>query len=195
MKIELINYMPDMINTMAKAVSKCYDTEPKETVVKGCIKSKHTSVTEHSMYCFEISEVSRAFLAQLTRHRHLQFTVRSQRYSDESDFDYVIPPSIKENKKAMCLFIDSIVNSRGKYKELIQLAIPKEDARYVLPNATEVKLIVSGNYRAWMEFCELREEKHAQWEIREFAFEIDRLIHEVTPLKPFNELFNYKGEE
>lgn len=191
MEVKLINYMPNMIDTMAVAVSQCYDTEPKESVVKGCIKSKHTSVTEHSMYCFEVSDVSRAFLAQLTRHRHLQFTVRSQRYSDEKDFNYIIPPSILKNEKALDCFIESMMLDNECYKKLIQLGILKEDARYILPNATEVKLVVSGNYRAWMEFCKLREDIHAQWEIRNFAFEVDGLIHEVTPLQNFRDLFDY----
>jgi thymidylate synthase (FAD) len=186
--------MPNMIETMATAVSKCYDTEPKESVVKGCIKSKHTSVTEHSMYCFEISGVSRAFLAQLTRHRHLQFTVRSQRYTSESNGDYVIPPSILNNDTAFQLFLDTLFNTMETYDKLVTLNIPKEDARFILTNAMAVKLVVSGNYRAWMEFCELREEKHAQWEIKQFAFEVDKLIHEVTPLTPYKNLFNYTEE-
>jgi thymidylate synthase (FAD) len=189
MKVKLINYMPNMIDSMALAVSKCYDTIPKSTVVKGCIKSKHTSVTEHSMYVFEVKEVSRAFLAQITRHRHLQFTVRSQRYTEESNFDYIIPDSIANNPEANSNYLKIMEDLQISYNRLIYLGIPKEDARNILPNACHTELVVSGNYRAWMDFCRLRQDKHAQDEIREFAFEIDKLIHEVTPLEPFNKLF------
>ena len=192
MKVELINYMPNMVETMARAVSKCYDTEPKESVVKGCIKSKHTSVTEHSYYSFEVSGVSRSFLAQLTRHRHLSPTVESLRYtSKENNFTYIVPPSILANEEAMMLFLNCMRKEEETYNALLELNIKKEDARFVLPIATEVKLVISGNYRAWMDFCRLREDKHSQWEVREFAFEVDRLIHEVTPLTSYQELFGY----
>ena len=194
MKVELINYMQNPIETMATAVAKCYDSEPKESVVKGCIKKRHDSVTEHSMYVFEVSDVSRAFLAQVTRHRHLQFTVRSQRYTNESDFNYVTPDSIKESR-ASYIYKKFMEDCNSFYEALVNnYNIPKEDARFVLPNATEVKMVISGNYRAWMKFCELREDHHTQWEIRKFAFEVDRLIHEVTPLIPFKELFDYKED-
>lgn len=194
MKVELINYMQNPIETMATAVAKCYDSEPKESVVKGCIKKRHDSVTEHSMYVFEVLDVSRAFLAQVTRHRHLQFTVRSQRYTNESDFNYVTPDSIKESR-ASYIYKKFMEDCNSLYEALVnKYNIPKEDARFVLPNATEVKMVISGNYRTWMKFCELREDHHAQWEIRKFAFEVDRLIHEVTPLIPFKELFDYKED-
>ena len=192
LKVELINYMPNMVETMARAVSKCYDTEPKESVVKGCIKSKHTSVTEHSYYSFEVSGVSRSFLAQLTRHRHLSPTVESLRYtSKENEFTYVVPPSILNNHKSMIIFLNSMNKAEETYNKLLERGIKKEDARFVLPIATEVKMVVSGNYRAWMDFCRLREDKHSQWEIREFAFEVDKLIHKVTPLTTYQEIFGY----
>lgn len=194
-KVELINYMPDMVNTMAKAVSKCYDTTPKATVVKGCIKSKHTSVTEHSMYVFEVKEVSRAFLAQITRHRHLQFTVKSQRYTEENNFGYIIPKDIQSNELALKEYISTMELIQESYDKLIDIGIKKEDARNVLPNACHTEMVVSGNYRAWMDFCKLREDKHAQDEIRDFAFKVDNLIHEITPLVPFKELFDTSVNE
>jgi thymidylate synthase (FAD) len=181
MKVDLVNYMPNPVQTMALAVSKCYDTEPKESVVKGCIKRKHDSVCEHSMYVFEISGVSRAFLAQITRHRHLQFTVQSQRYSHATD--YVIPEHLPLEQQA---FLEaSMIRAFNDYEYLLKMGVPKEDARFALPEGTAVKMVVSGNYRAWMKFCELRLDKHAQGEIRSFAKEVDRLIHEVTPLPMF----------
>lgn len=187
MKVELINYMPDALTTMAQAISKCYDTEPKESVVQGCIKKRHDSVTEHSQYVFQISEVSRAFLAQVTRHRHLQFTVNSQRYSLQDT--YVLPDNLTDEQRV--IMKDSIESNFSTYRRLIALGLAKEDARFVLPEATETKMVISGNYRAWMKFCELREDPHAQWEIRKFAFEVDRLIHETINLKPFKQLFGY----
>ena len=185
MKVEMINYMPDCVSTMAKAVSKCYDTEPKNSVVQGCIQRRHDSVTEHSQFVFDVSEVSRAFLAQVTRHRHLQFTVESQRYTLSDT--YVMPENLTDEQHR--IMKDIIESSFQSYRRLVDIGVPKEDARFVLPEATETKMVISGNYRAWMKFCELRQDKHAQWEIRKFAFEVDRLIHSVVALKPFKELF------
>lgn len=186
MNVKLINYMQNPVDTMAFAVSKCYDSEPKSSVVQGCIKKKHDSVTEHSMYVFSIESVSRTFLAQITRHRHLQFTVESQRYTKQDT--YILPPHLSDTVKDFMR--ESINKSFTCYESLLAIGVTKEDARFVLPEATEVKMVVSGNYRAWMRFCELRLDKHAQWEIRQFAQIVDQLIHEVTPLKSFTKLFD-----
>lgn len=194
MQVKLINYTPNMVDTMATAVSKCYAKEPSKFIVQKCISSKHTSVTEHSYYSFEVSGVSRAFLAQLTRHRHLSFTVESQRYTNQSNCDFITPESIKNYEVAFDIYKHAIQNSLNCYDNLVKLGIPPEDARMILPNATETKLVVSGNYRSWMEFCEKRMDKKAQEEIREFAFNVDRLIHEVTPLKSFSLIFGYGKE-
>jgi thymidylate synthase (FAD) len=147
------------------------------------------------MYTFEVKEVSRAFLAQITRHRHLSFTVRSQRYTQEGNFNFVVPKEIKEDENMLKEYNSTMELIQKSYDKLIEMGAKKEDARNVLPNACHTEMVVCGNYRAWMDFCKLREDKHAQDEIREFAFKVDDLIHEVTPLVPFKELFNTSVNE
>ena len=147
--------------------------------------------------------VSRALLAQLTRHRQLSFSVQSQRYSKFSSdsrsggFDYVVPDKIdwdlidhqgydddKYNRmlEAHYLFERTMETIQGAYDEMIELGVPQEDARAVLPNAATCNLVTSGNLRSWLEFYQKRKKGNgAQAEIAEFAEQIKNAIIEVEP--------------
>ena len=102
MKVELTRMTDEPILAIEEAASNCYDSEPTKDgrILKHCIKSGHTSVTEFCTFTFHIEGVSRALLAQLTRHRHAGYAVRSQRYCSEDGFEYVAPRSIHNNKEA-----------------------------------------------------------------------------------------------
>ena len=91
MEVKLISWTKDPIGTVAKAASMCYKSEPSRNTVMGCVRSGHHSVLEHANYTFEITGVSRALLAQLTRHRHASYSVESQRYVKYDDLDFVAP--------------------------------------------------------------------------------------------------------
>lgn len=168
------------------------------------VKSGHTSTLEHIHFTFAIESVSRALLAQLTRHRQLSFSVQSQRYNKFSSdsrsggFDYVIPESVKESERVCYLvsdetgdyvkgkaedyFVKFMKDIQSMYDELIRLGIPQEDARSVLPNAATCNLVTSGNLRAWLEFYKKRKSGNgAQAEIAEFAERIKNAIVEVEP--------------
>lgn len=151
------------------------------------IKSKHVSTMEHIHFTFAVEGVSRALLTQLTRHRHLSFSVQSQRYNKFSSdsrsggFDYVIPEKVFDNylEKDFDRFMLEI---QMFYNHLIESGVPQEDARSVLPNAATCNLVTSGNLRSWLEFYNKRKPGNgAQAEIAEFAEQIKNTIVEVEP--------------
>lgn len=151
------------------------------------VKSGHSSTLEHIHFTFAVEGVSRAFLAQLTRHRQLSFSVQSQRYNKFSSdsrsggFDYVVPNTVKE-KGTEKLFEAYMGSIQSIYDALISAGVPQEDARAVLPNAATCNLVTSGNLRAWLEFYNKRKKGNgAQAEIAEFAEAIKNAIVEVEP--------------
>ncbi len=188
MEVRLTRMTADPILAIEEAACNCYDSTPSldGKIMKHCIKSGHTSVTEFCTFTFHIEGVSRALLAQLTRHRHAGYAVRSQRYCDEDGFEFVVPPSIKDNPSAEVAFRKLMYHIRSEYEYLQELKIPNEDARYILPNACETRLEITMNLRALMNFMNERLCMCAQWEIRNLARKIRRLILEQVPeLKPY----------
>lgn len=153
------------------------------------VKSGHTSTLEHINFTFAIEGVSRSLLAQLTRHRHMSFSVQSQRYvklSSESrsgGFNYVIPKSVEEKGfDAIYEYRFMMSNSQDQYDRLIELGIPQEDARSVLPNAATCNLVMSANFRTLLDFYNKRKPGNgAQHEIATLAEEIKNRVIEVEP--------------
>ena len=161
------------------------------------VKSGHTSTLEHIHFTFAVEGVSRALLAQLTRHRQLSFSVQSQRYNKFSSdsrsggFGYVTPKTVEEDTKVgdgyhepamRDLFRGYMEQIQSMYDEMIHLGIPQEDARAVLPNAATCNLVTSGNLRSWLEFYNKRKKGNgAQAEISEFAERIKDAIVAVEP--------------
>ena len=165
----------------------------------------HASPIEHASFTFGIEGVSRTFLAQVTRHRIASFSVQSQRYVRLEDFRYVIPPEIEAIPEAKAAFIESMNEDAAKYLELVRTleeshtaalvaqGMPEkaarakaakqanEDARFVLPNACETKMVVTMNARSLQNFFHLRCCNRAQWEIRQLAEEMLRLVYPVAP--------------
>lgn len=150
------------------------------------VSSGHTSTLEHITFTFAVEGVSRSLLAQLTRHRvGFGYSVQSQRYvSDESGkrkggFQFIVPPKVLENEEALNVFLDAMEDIQKAYDKLTSLKIPKEDARFVLPNAAAVNLTMTVNLRALLEFYSKRRKgRGAQWEIADFAEELRRVVVE-----------------
>lgn len=183
MKITLTRVTNDPILAIEEAASNCYDSTPSPDgkIMNHCIRSGHTSVTEFLQFTFHIEGVSRALLAQLTRHRHAGYAVRSQRYCSEDGFGYVVPPSIKKNEDAYDSYLGMMQTIQEWYQELQEYGIPNEDARMVLPNACETVIEVTMNMRALMNFFNERLCTCAQWEIREAAKKMRDLAVESVP--------------
>lgn len=166
MNVELISWTNDPIGTCAKAASMCYDSEPSRRIVKGCIQTNHTSVLEHCSFVFKITGVSRALLAQITRHRMASFSVQSQRYCsyDEGDIEFVSPACDKTG------WVQNVGDYTVQaYREMLNEGWKAEDARSVLPNAMPTNMVVTMNLRAMMNFMNERLCSNAQKEIRDCA--------------------------
>ncbi|MGG4011436.1 FAD-dependent thymidylate synthase [Bacillus smithii] len=152
------------------------------------VRSKHLSTLEHLTFTFAIEGVSRALLAQLTRHRvGFSFSVQSQRYvklgSDDRSggFDYVVPEKVKRIV-AIDDFRKVMVIAQNYYDALRELGVPAEDARAVLPNATATNLVMSANLLALLDFYEKRRPGNgAQHEITQLAEELRKAVVEVEP--------------
>lgn len=184
MKVELTRITNDPILAIEEAASNCYNSEVTGDgkIMKHCIKSGHTSVTEFCDFTFHIEGVSRALSHQLVRHRMASYAQRSQRYCSEDGFEYVTPKAIKNrNQEVEDLYKDIIQQIQVAYKELQSLGVSNEDARMVLPNACTTCIEVKMNLRALMNFMNERLCSCAQWEIRELAMKMRNAIIEKVP--------------
>ena len=179
--------------------------EKTENFVNMLSEIGHESPIEHVSFTFAIEGVSRSLLAQITRHRMASFSVQSQRYVREKGFEYVLPPEIDKIPAAREKFIQAMEDDQRTYeeltaalmegylKELLEQGIPEkaarsraekhaiEDARYVLPNACATRIMMTANARSLKNFFRLRCCNRAQWEIRQLAEEMLRLVYPVAP--------------
>ena len=188
MEVKLTRFTGDPIKAIEEAASNCYDSVPDGSgkIMKHCIRSGHTSVIEFCDFTFHVSGISRALSHQLVRHRIASYAQRSQRYCSEDGFKYVTPKSIENNMDALVVYKAIMRDLEYKYKQLQELGIPNEDARMILPNACETVIEVKMNLRTLMNFMNERLCTCAQWEIRQLAQEMRRLVLEVIPqLEPY----------
>jgi thymidylate synthase (FAD) len=156
--------------------------ETAKRIIKRVTGYGHASVIEHASFTFSIEGVSRAMTHQLVRHRIASFTQQSQRYVTYDTLEkYVTPQSISENAEAKDIFDRTLERISETYQKLLNMGIPKEDARFILPNAAKTNIIVTMNARELLHFFNLRCCARAQWEIRETAIEMLRQAKKATP--------------
>lgn len=202
----------DLIPVIAAA--RCYSDLPNDELydaraeqdpakrakfIQGVMKTGHLSTIEHVSFTFMIEDVSRAFLAQITRHRMASFSVQSQRYvkvDGECGQWYVVPPAIDKDEEALQVFLDAMHDAIYAYNLLVDRLKAlgrtdeeaQEDARFVLPQATGTKMVVTMNARELLHFFSLRCCNRAQWEIRDVAWQMLNLAEGACP-----SLFRYAG--
>lgn len=186
--------------------------EKVESFLEMLASMGHDSPTEHVSFTFAVEGVSRSLLAQLTRHRIASYSVKSQRYVSESMFEYIVPPEIEKDERAKEIFIKSMERDAEDYNALTDILFEKhfkamtesgtdekkaktaakkkaiEDARFVLPNACETKLVMTMNVRSLKNFFAHRCCERAQWEIKALA---DAMLEEVRSVAP--NLFKKSG--
>jgi len=192
-KVKLINYTTQPDETVAAAAKLCYSPVGAEKLMEDfspgevekflakLLELGHLSPIEHVSFTFAIEGVSRVLSHQLVRHRiGVSYSQKSQRYVKENQFEYIIPPSVKKRPESEKIFRDQMIKIQQAYNELVKV-VPAEDARYVLPNATETKLVVTYNARSLYHFFQLRCCHRAQWEIRCLA---DLMLEEVKKVAP-----------
>ena len=156
----------------------------------------HFSVLEHASVSFYITGVSRSCTHELIRHRHFSYSQLSQRFVPERDSQVVLPPGIEDDPELQRLFFAAADASRDAYAALLARLEAKfadepnavlrrkqarQAARAVLPNATETRIVVSGNYRAWRHFIAMRASEHADVEIRRLAIACLRELADLAP--------------
>lgn len=176
MQVKLLSYSKDYLETLIKAIAKCHNKPLHQPVrtIDNIISAGHLSILEHCMASFEVT-CSYSVLLQLSRHRHLSLTVQSSRVC--KDFELY-----STNDDA----IDAInIDQLNAYEDIIRGGASNDNASYMLPRATEVNLVVSGNFRAWFEYLPKRLCKRALDEHREMAADIASLLAYKVP-----EVFN-----
>ncbi|MCI6086044.1 FAD-dependent thymidylate synthase [Selenomonas sp.] len=193
MKVKLLDYTPEPERVVAMAARLCYSAvgaeelseklsdEKVRAMVKKMVKLGHASTIEHVSFTFGVEGVSRVLTHQLVRHRIASYDQQSQRYVAAHGFQYITPPTIAANAEAKAKYDKLIADIRKTYDELTALGIPKEDARYVLANATETKILVTMNARSLLHFFNLRCCYRAQWEIRDLAYKMLAEVKKVAP--------------
>ena len=194
-------YSPSDIETVYEGLTE----EKTASFVEMLAQIGHESPIEHASFTFGIEGVSRSLLAQITRHRIASFSVQSQRYVAEKAFEYVVPPEIEGIPEAKAEFLRAMEQDQRHYENLTALLQKKheeeflregktekearrlagkkaiEEARFVLPNACATKMICTMNARSLLNFFSHRCCNRAQWEIRQVAEEMLRLVKEVAP--------------
>ena len=176
----------------------CYRSEKRGEAgrfLQARIREGHESIIEHASLTYEISGISRVCSHQLVRHRIASYSQESQRYVDLSNPELVVPPSIAGNLTAMEIWDDLTGRMREAYRDLRELAVRKEDARFLLPNATATRVVVTMNFRELRHFFRIRCDRAAQWEIRALAKEMLKLAYQVAP-SVFQDLYaEFTGED
>ncbi len=206
LEVKLLTGTPNALSLIFAAFRQCYspgfvgdlwprlirgeiDAAEQAAFISKVLESGHDSPVEHVSYSFAVQGVSRALTHQLVRHRIASYSQQSQRYVDESDFEYVLPPAIARVPEAREKFeqfmalagqtytdLKTILQEHGRGKKA------NEDARFVLPQASESKIVVSMNCRSLLHFFELRCCERAQWEIRKMAWKMLDLLRVELPV-------------
>ena len=201
--VKVISHTPNMETLIASAAKLCYSNSNIDDIyehnksnptdnaefINKLIDMGHESPLEHATITFGIENVSRALLAQITRHRIATFSVQSQRYVKNTKKEYYTPEEITNNKLAKYIYDECVTNCFDKYNDIVNLLTKDgltekeaiEKARCVLPNAALTKLLMTMNIRSLHNFFKLRICKRAQKEIRDLALEMLRLSRAIAP--------------
>jgi len=174
----------DVESLLERAGRACYRSQRRGDsgrFLSARIGEGHESIIEHASVTFDIRGISRACSHQLVRHRIASYSQESQRYVDMTAPEFVVPPAIAESPHAMEIWHESMGRISEAYLSLRDLGVRKEDARFLLPNATATRIIVTMNFRALRHFFSVRCEKAAQWEIRALALEMLCQAYPVAP--------------
>lgn len=201
--VELLDFSQNALSIIYAACRQCYsadfagkifadglkDAVKQEEFVRQVVSSGHESPLEHVKFTFAIEGVSRALTHQLVRHRVASYSQQSQRYVKETSFAYVIPPSVESDEEMKKEYIGIMQKIQDSYNNLLKLfekkgkkgEVANQDARFVLPQAAETKIVVTMNCRELKHFFEERCCKRAQWEIRMLAEEMLNICKRELP--------------
>jgi thymidylate synthase (FAD) len=201
--VELLHCPDRALDLIYSAARQCYSPDAaadifahpdgnaakRASFVKKVVASGHESPLEHIQLSFAVAGVSRALTHQLVRHRLASYSHQSQRYVKADHFDYVVPPSVASDPQKQAVFDDTIKTIQTAYNRLLKLYAgggtrgekANQDARFLLPQAAETKIVVSMNCRELRHFFRLRCCNRAQWEIRALANRMRDLCRQSLP--------------
>lgn len=218
LRVKLVQHTPEPDKLVSAAARLCYSRVGAEEIMDDLTGEKvnrflnmliemgHQSPIEHTSFTFAVEGVSRVLTHQLVRHRIASYSQQSQRYVKLDQFEYIIPPYIKENPEARELFEKAMKEDQKYYNQLTDMLYKKhyttlinqglsekaadgaaqkkaiEDARYVFPNACETKIMLTMNARSLYNFFNLRCCNRAQWEIRKLATEMLSQVRKAAPI-------------
>jgi len=189
----LLANTPDPQRIIAAAARLCYapvgaaelieglTAEEVDKLLKTILKSGHLSVCEHATFTFAVEGISRACSHQLVRHRVASYSQQSQRYVKLNKPPMIVPPAIAAEPELAAGFIGASEAAYANYQSLLEAGVEAEDARYLLPQAVETKIVVTMNARELLHFFTLRTCERAQWEIRALAEEMLKLVLPLAP--------------
>lgn len=192
LQVRLLGYIPEVERIIA-AGTKATRSKPTDDLLGGItleearslvgriVAQGHEGIVEFAFFIFSVSGVSRVLTHQLVRHRIASYLQLSSREVDLSKSDFVVPHSIEDNADAKKIFSRVIDFARSSYNKLLRIGIPKEDARYLLPDSIETHILIGMNARSLNNFFGLRLCKKAQWEIRELADKMRKLVKDKFP--------------
>lgn len=194
MDVRLLFHTPEPERAIAVAARLCYapvgaaelmegiDDDSVRRVLRTILGSGHLSALEHATYTFAVDGVSRALTHQLVRHRLASYNQQSQRYVSYAEEPcFIVPPDVAGNPDALVAYNAATATAFAAYRAMIDAGVAAEDARYLLPNAMETKIVVTMNVRELLHFFELRCCNRAQWEIRALALEMLALAEPTAP--------------
>lgn len=186
-EVSLLAVTPEGEKLIEEAGRTCYlsiskmTDESEKNFIRSAIRRGHHSILEHASASFRILGASRAFTHQLVRHRLASFSQQSQRYVDEAEFNFIVPPDIAADEEALSLYREFMENTRETYIKLREMNIKKENARFILPNALESQIVFSANFRELRTVFNLRLERAAQWEIRRVCMQMLKILQKEAP--------------
>lgn len=185
--------------------------EKKRMLIRKLLKQEHYGPFEHPQIMFHVENMSRVTMAQITRHRHMSFDIQSMRYVNFADADIAIPksltdpehntrsdglvwydmssdvaiedqdPDVESMNRAYEIYVEDVEESVERYHELLDLGVPREDARYLLPLGTQVNVTFSGNLRTMLHVANMRSKGSAQWEIQELTEKVGQELDDWAP--------------
>ncbi len=212
MEVKLISHTENPRRVIYSAARQCYSklsanqifnakkkVSPKKLkdFLSHLVKRGHLSPFEHVSFTFAAEGISRVCTHQLVRHRLASYSQQSQRYVSMDNFEFIIPPAITKNKKAKKKFLETVEYIRNSYKDLKQILEENsnldrekinQDLRFILPQASQTKIVITMNVRELLHFFSERLCLRAQWEIRALALRMLTLCKKVLP-----EMFSFAG--
>lgn len=202
LNVKILSMTSEPLKVIYSACRQCYSSkfagdifeekiseEKMAKFVQKVVSSGHESPLEHVSFCFVIEGISRTCSHQLVRHRIASYSQQSQRYVKEEDFDYIIPPSIKKDPYLKNIFEQTMKNIQQSYNKMISYFSEKgksgekvnQDVRFLLPGASETKIVVTMNCRELIHFFRMRLCTRAQWEIRNLSLKMLDICKEKLP--------------